>query len=156
MAVIATNVVEVTPVPLKTQGGDPYNTQRKVNAELGLLELLFDIIETGRYKGTVLTAVGEEVTIPAGTVLWMDVPGGTVAKVETKAAIVESTNEAGGDDTLIARLVADVDVVEGSANLRLVVEAVATPPAEAIVLGVTTTGTFAEDAGLDSTIRFRA
>ena len=132
-------------------GSATYPTRNVVeNAKAG--SLLRGVMEPGRYDGAALSDVGETVTIPAGTRLLMYEGSNDCVNVLTEQDIVESTNEAGGLTTLIARLTRDGE----NQNLEFNVLAVAPGDVAAndIVLGLTAAGSFTEDVGLDAAGRF--
>lgn len=146
--------VEIAGEPLQRSGRDPYALRRQTNAELGFREHLRDIIVPGRYTGGTITAVGETVTVPAGSVFHLNVGVRSTARVELTDDVVQATNEGGGDDTLWIRA-SEVPTEEGPANVVVFIEAApdGTPPGpNAEKLGNTAMGTFTPDATLDKVL----
>lgn len=132
-------------------GSATYPTRNVVeNSKPG--SLLRGVMEPGRYDGDALDDTGESVTIPAGTRLLMYHGNNDCVNVLTEQDITVSTNEAGGLDTLVARITRHPETQDLQFNVLAI--AAADVDANDIELGVTAAGTFTEDVGLDATGRF--
>jgi hypothetical protein len=145
--------VTVTPAPLVRGGRDPYQTRNNANAEMGVMEMLRNIIPAGRYAGAAITAVGETVTIDADNVFWLNVGANRCAKVELTADVDVTTNTGASVSTVIMRALENPSE-EGPANVLVLIEAI--DPADLplglgeLVLGDNDgAGVFTEDAALD-------
>lgn len=146
--------VFTAPQPLQRSGRDPYQTRNQENAELGLREMLRDIIVPGRYAGSTITSVSETVTIPGGSVFWLNSGAKEVTRVELLSDVVQATDEGGGDDTLYIRVV-ETPTEGGPASIVTVVEAApdgTAPGPNAEKIGNTSMGAFTVDTGLDKVL----
>lgn len=146
--------VRNAPEPLQRSGRDPYQTRDMFNEETGLREMLRGIIVAGRYQGGTITSVGETVTIPEGSVFWLDSGTRQVVRTELTSDVVAATDEAGGDDSLYIRVV-ESPTEGGPSDLIVIVEAApdSTPPGpNSLKIGNTAMGVFTVDVNLDKVL----
>ena len=132
-------------------GSATYPTRATLEAGRGAM-LMRGVMEPGRYDGAAIGVSNEEATIPAGTRLLMYHGLHGVVNVYLDVAIVESTNEAGGQTVLVARITQDAQ----NSNLQFNVLAVAPGDVDGndITLGTTAAGTFVPNGSLDASGRF--